>query len=451
LSDHVDQKDGTPRHADYEFTGGHRPDGGSPAAEWRAGRWVVPMAIVVILLAIRIFTLTIPNHIGADQSHAYAPDGPWIMADFRDTVWLPIRYLWHGGNPYDAATYLQWAPKDAAPFFLYTPGMMTLTMPLAALPWNAAVLVWTVIGLIIVFWMAWFTFRLSGLPQRVDAACAVAALLLIWLPTQLMFQTGNPSMLVVAATIFVLGRRQDDWPTAVGLAVCMLKVQFGFPMVVLLLSIRLWRLVIRGVGIVVLLSLPTALWAVLNSGSVLAFLRSLVANLNAQHASVYGNLTTPGAYRWDLSGIIGRLTGINFGMDVQMLLLFILLAIGASSFARAVSLRRGDLALGIGSLMVMLCLFHNRYDFVVCFPAAILLAHSSIRDIQDAVSSRVALGAAAALILGVGFHALHIDVVLGIPADWAQDLNGLAIVAAYLVCVILLWCGIRGDRLLAVR
>lgn len=399
---------------------------------------MIPAAIAVALLSFRVFILTIPHHIGADQSHAYAPDGPWIMQDFRDTVWLPIRYLFHGGNPYEAATYLRWAPADASAFFLYTPAIMTLVAPLAALPWNLAVVVWTIFGLLIVFWIAWNTIQLSGIPKRVDAACAVVALLLGWLPTQLAFQTGNPSMLVVGAAVFVLGRRQDDWPTAAGLTVCLLKVQFALPMLVLLLSIGLRRLVVRAIAMVFLLSLPATLLAVLNSGTVSAFLDSLLTNLAAQHTSAYGDLTTPGAYRWDLAGIIGRLTGINFGMGVQISLVCMLLIIGGWSYARAVSTRREDLTLTIGSLTIVLCLFHNRYDFVLCFPAAIMLAVSSIRLTQEAISSRVARGAAAVLILGVGFHAYHIDQILGISGDWAQGLNGLAIVAAFTICVFLL-------------
>ena len=448
---HLHQEDGGPRPADSEFLDEYPPSGLSLTAEWRTGRWVIPMAIVATLLSFRIFTLTIPHHIGAYQSHAYDPAGPWIMQDFRDTVWLPIRYLWHGGNPYDTTTYPLWAPANASGFFLRTPGIMTLMMPLAALPWNAAVFVWTVFGLLMVLWIAWYSVQLSGLPKRVDTACAIAALLLVWLPTQLAFQTGNPSMLVAGATVFVLGRRRDDWPTAAGLAVCMLEMPFGIPVIALLLSIHLGRLVIRAIGILVLLSLPATLLVVLNSGSLSAFWNSLMTNLDAQRVSTYASLTAPGTYRWDLAGIIGRSTGINFGMGVQLLLASIPLVIGCWSFARAVSTRRKDLALGIGSLTIMLCFSHNRYDIVVCFCAAIMLAQSSIRHNQSTVSSRVARGAAAALILGVGFHAYHIDRILGISDEFAQVLNGFVVVAAFVVCVILVWCRIQADRLLVRR
>jgi Glycosyltransferase family 87 len=372
-----------------------------------------------------------------DQSHVYAPDGPWIMQDFRDTVWLPIRYLWAGGNPYEAAAYLRWAPADASAFFLYTPGIMTLLAPLAALPWNLAVIVWVVIGLLIVFWIGWESTRLSGLPKRADIVCAIVSVLLAWLPTQLAFQTGNPSILVVGAAVFVLGRRQNDWPTAVGLTICLLKVQFGVPIVVLLLSIGLWRPVVRAIAMVVLLSLPAGLLAVVNSGSVSAFLDSLLTNLAAQHSSAYGDLTTPGAYRWDLAGIIGRLTGINFGRALQILLVGTVLIIGSWAYARALSTHRKDVALAIGSLTIILCLFHNRYDFVLCFPAALTLTVSSILLTQEPISLRLAKGTAAALILGVGFHARHIDQLLRIPDDLAQGLNGLAIAAAFMICLFL--------------
>ncbi|HUK73424.1 MAG TPA: glycosyltransferase family 87 protein [Streptosporangiaceae bacterium] len=402
---------------------------------------------IVILLSFRILTLTIPDRIGAYQSHAYAPNGPWIMQDFRDTVWLPIHYLWYGGNPYETSAYLRWAPANASGFFLYTPAIMTLMMPLAALKWSVAASAWTIFDLLIAFWIAWYSVQLANLPKRVDAACAIAALLLLWLPTQLAFQTGNPSMLVIGAAVFVLGRRRNDWLTAVGLAVCMLKVQFGVPMIVLLLAIRLWRPVLRAVGIVVLLSLPTTVLAVRNAGSVSAFWHSLVTNLDAQRASAYGNLTTPGAYRWDLAGIIGRLTGINLRMDVQILLVSVILIIGSWNFGRAVSSRHEDLTFAIGSLTVMLCLFHNRYDFVICFPAAIMLAQGSIRDIASTVASRVARGVIAALILGVGYHPYHIDQVLSISPDFAQDLNGIAILTALLACVVLLLRSLETDRL----
>jgi Glycosyltransferase family 87 len=410
---------------------------GLSTEEWTAGRWVVPAVIAVVVLSLRIFLLVIPHHIGADQSHGYAPDGPWIMQDFRDTVWLPIRYLYLGGNPYETTAYLRWAPADASAFFLYTPGIMTLMAPLAALPWNLAVVVWAIIELLIVFWIGWNCVWLCDLPKRVDVVCGVVALLLAWLPTQLAFQTGNPSMVVVGAAVFVLGGKQDDWPTAAALTICLLKIQFGVPILALLLSIGRWRLVVRAIAMVILLSLPAALPAVVNSGSVSAFFDSLLTNLAAQHSSAYGNLTTPGAYRWDLAGIIGRLTGINFGMGLQMLLVCMVLIIGCWTYARALSTQRRDIALTIGSLTIILCLFHNRYDFVLCFPGAIMLAVSSIRVTQEGVSSRIAKAAAAALILGVGFHARHIDQLLRIPDDWAQGLNGLAIVAAFMICVFL--------------
>jgi len=61
------------------------------------------------------------------------------MQDFRDTSLAPIRYLCHGGNPYEATPTYGGLPPDASAFFPSTHGNHDVDGALAALPWNLAV------------------------------------------------------------------------------------------------------------------------------------------------------------------------------------------------------------------------------------------------------------------------------------------------------------------------
>src|SRR5690242_12836018 len=77
------------------------------------------------------------------------PGTPWQyphqMADFRDTVWAPGRWLLAGHNPYDPVAYLP-ANPGSQEFDPYAPAWFLLAAPLALLPFTASAALYLAIG-----------------------------------------------------------------------------------------------------------------------------------------------------------------------------------------------------------------------------------------------------------------------------------------------------------------
>src|SRR5690348_10613673 len=98
--------------------------------------WVVVAAALVLSWRMWLMDLTYPGMPWED---------PHAMADFRDTIWVPGRWLLDGGNPYDPAAYLSANPgsQELDP---YAPAWLLMAMLFALLPFAPSAATYLVAG-----------------------------------------------------------------------------------------------------------------------------------------------------------------------------------------------------------------------------------------------------------------------------------------------------------------
>lgn len=365
------------------------------------GRWVIPAVIVFLLVATAGF-LGLRGQIvgpaedmrdGARGLSAPAADRAYF-SDFRDTVWLPVRDMAAGGNPYDAPAYLDRHPY--AYEFTYAPAQLVLFAPLAVLPLETAATVWFVLLVVGAVGLGWLAMAVTDLPRRADLLLVLGAAILLTRPMVLMIVFGQTSMVAILGTTVALVRRRPDLVTAIGLAGAWLKPQFGLPVAVLLLVVGARRAVWIGTALAAAVSLPAVVWLSINSGGVPAFISSLPVALDA---ALHSPTTRPtnGTVTPDLAGLIAHVTGAD-GSSIPLVASFALvLSIGAWALRRGTA-NGGPLvhpAVGAGLTTVLLCLPHFSYDLVLLVPVVAAIG----QGVHDSAGRRLRVIAVAAALL----------------------------------------------------
>ncbi len=228
--------------------------------------------------------------------------------DFRDATYFPLRELLRGGNPYRPATMFEHWPVHQE-LDLYTPHHLLLQLPLVALPYRAALLVFSVVTVGWLVALAVLAARTARLPGGALGAAALAVLLLASQVGKSAIDIGqiNPLVGLGAALALTQAGRRDRW-AALGLALAWIKPQYGIPLSLLLLARGLWRPVVTGTAAALLASLPVLVVLVSRTG-VGGFVADLRANLDYAGSAPYSAVTAPDGSRVDLGAVLFRLLG----------------------------------------------------------------------------------------------------------------------------------------------
>ncbi len=364
------------------------------------------------------------------------PGMPWQvpheMADFRDTIWGPGRYLWEGGNPYDPATYLATHPW-AQEFDPYAPAWLLLSAALALLPFGAAAAAYLVLGAALAVVLVWTVLRWAT-PGWVPIGTPLGvAFLTVWSPGRYALQNGGTLLVFLgwALVMRALAQRpvteRDARLGALGLALTLLKPQFGLPLVVVLLVTGRVRATVGGLLGLAVASAPVLLACVVSAGGPVAFLESigrLLAYASSPDAST--GLLSPFNGRIDLVGLAGR-AGISPPGWVQLAVPL------AATAAAAVLARRTPpvvMTAGIGAA-VLLGLVHQPYDAVVLVvPFALGLGRLAARDRLPRWQLAVWIAAAVPVL-----HLHRITTAVLLSTDAADALDAAAMVVALLAAL----------------
>ncbi len=343
-----------------------------------AALWVLAAVAVTVTFASWLTDLT-------------APGMPWqqprSMADFRDTIWGPGSYLLDGGNPYDPDRYLALHPW-AQEFDPYAPAWLLLSATLSLLPFEVAAGAYLVLGAVLAVAMLRVLFSWAAPDLTRVGVPAGLLFLTIWSPGRYALENGGTLLVFfgwVLTMRFLIGDditvrsaslrpttwcAGGDWLGAVGLALALLKPQFGLPLVVVMLAMRRWGAVWRGVAVLTVASVPVVVACSVSSGGFGAFLDSisrLVAYANSPDAST--GLTSPNNGRTDLLGLLAR-----FGGHIPPAWASLVVAALTAVFAAFVMARCADpvtATAGVGSA-TLLGLVHQPYDAVILLVPAVL-------------------------------------------------------------------------------
>lgn len=295
------------------------------------------------------------------------------LVDFRDTVWVTGRYLLAGGNPYDTATFLAAVPWTQG-LALYPPAWLLFGVTLGPLPYLPANAVYQLIGVGVGLVLIRVVLRWT-LPRYVAVGTPIA---LIWL---VVWAAGRYALANVSAGLVALGvvlvlrgvwlRRSGSGSagaqlatgaTAVGVAMSLIKPQWGLPMLVVALVGRRWDAVWRGVGGLIVVSAPFLAACVVASGGIGGFVDGIRANLaRSVSADAPTGLMSELNVRLDLIGQLARL-GVDPPGWLQLAVPLLATVLAAWIAARSRSLI--VLTAGVSSAL-LLGFVHEFYDLLV--------------------------------------------------------------------------------------
>jgi len=237
------------------------------------------------------------------------------LVDFRDTVWVPVRDLLSGHDPYDPLPYLARHPGSQE-LDLYAPWALLLGAPFAALPFALAGGLWVLAQGACAAGAAVLLSRRAGGGPGVGFLIAAGAELLQ--PSRSTLLPGQWTFLLALGLALVIDHR----PVLAGLGLVLLltKPQTGLVVLAVVLVARGWPLLRRGaVWALALGGLPLLL-AVIPAGGPVPLLGALRRNLDYSTGTETTSTTTDLDGRVDALGTVERLAGHIIGGPPGLLL-----------------------------------------------------------------------------------------------------------------------------------
>lgn len=397
--------------------------------------WVLAVLALAVSLVVQYVNPVLPGEPWQSQGQ---------LVDFRDSVWTPGRYLLSGGNPYDTATYLAAVPWTQG-LALYAPAWLLVSVPLAPLPYLVANAIYQVLGITVVLVLIRVVLRWT-LPRFVAVGTPIAVVwLVVWAAGRYALANVSTALVVLGVVLVLRGvwlrRTADATPddrkhdlatgaTSIGVALAMLKPQFGLVMVVVALAGRRWDAAWRGVLGLGLASTPVLVACVAASGGVSGFVDGIRSNLaRSTSAESAAGLTSPLNVSIDLLGQVGRL-GVDPPPAVRLAVPLIALAVAAWLVVRSRSL----IVLTAGVTATLLLGFiHQFYDLLVLvLPLCVGIAWIADRRRVSRLDRCRWLFAAFPT---VHVHRVSTNVVPGLTTTWADRIDTAVLLVTLVLCL----------------
>lgn len=375
------------------------------------------------------------------------PGVPWEdsngnMLDFRSLIWAPGHVLLAGGNPYDPDSLLGTFPWTEE-FDPYAPVWLLISAALAPLPYLVGAAVYQVLNIALAVVILWILLRRT-MPSVVVVALPAALLWMnLWFPGRGALQSGSNLVVmlgVVLALRALLNNRDsqssnvDDWWGAVGLALSLVKPQFGFAVLLAVLAERRWRMLWRGIATLFVASLPALIACVISAGGVVGFAESIGRDLaRASSLDSAAGLHSPVSRRVDFLGLLAR-NGVEPPTWVQAAVPLVAVALVVVLVLRA---RR---PIGVATAvcaLALLGLVHQPSDLVLAVvPLAVglgvLVQHRTV-----VISDGVILAAWVVIVLHI--HRVSTTLVPGLGERGADMIDSVALLIALGGAVASMW------------
>jgi hypothetical protein len=290
------------------------------------------------------------------------------MNDFQTTVYYPVRAFADAVNPYNTSEYLARYPAPQA-LRLYPPAMLTVFAPIAALSVEVAGQVQAVLTILLSGLLALVALRLARARATVGAVFLVWALILLSRPGQWNFLLGQITVVVVLGTYAALaGDRRSVMLAGLGLALSMLKPNFGLPLAVLMLARGQFAGVALGALLTGLLNLIPLPRLMALSGGLLGFLHMFWGDTE-QLATSSGPRDELTVFRVDAGALLGRWLSSPLGWAGSLAVMAVLLAATVWILRRGKRLRADETpepaVAGLVCCAILLSLYHIGYDILL--------------------------------------------------------------------------------------
>ena len=316
--------------------------------------------------------------------------------DFRDAVYYPVVALRDHVNPYDADTYFRHYPVGQE-FPLYTPVHLLLHLPLLAFSLSTASAVDLGWNLVLVLGLAAVALQMAGHRLAVASVFGLGTLVLLSDPGKFDLRTGQPTLIIVIGAYLAWRARAPDQerralpavpavvPIALGvmaLAIVWSKPTFAIPLTVLLLVRGQPRVAVLGTALGAALSAVVLPWLVDAAGGISELVQSWRDSARITSQATQSRLGS--GLRIDAANTFVRVSHLHPSELVGSLGGLALLAVGAWTIRR---LHRCDphgdheeLALTLGCLVILTCLYHVPYDELLLIGPMVLLARRAPRN-----------------------------------------------------------------------
>lgn len=345
-----------------------------------AARTAAAALVFVVALAVNVYSV-----VGSFQRPPMAGVQSAALDDFRDAIYYPTADFLAGGNPYDVAGYLDRRPVDQE-FDLYAPTQLVIHVPFALMPYRVAELTYFAVSVVLMVLLARALLALIGSPTTVVAVLLVASALMVSVPGRDALDNGQSTLPAVLGAYLALrvGDRRP-WLAGIGLALSLVKPQFGIPLVLLLVVRGDRRTAVAGVSMLAgtsLLALPSLVAA---AGGFTRLASSLRANYEFATNAPYSALDGPLSFRVDGAGLVARLHDSLVGPLTQPLVFIVAMSIAALALFRWRRVKdplqgpfHEDVGVGLICVATIVSVFHGRYDLVLlAWPLATLVKRFS--------------------------------------------------------------------------
>jgi hypothetical protein len=305
--------------------------------------------------------------------------------------------------------------------------------------------------------LAWMGLRFAGQRTEPAAVIGLAALVLISRPGHMNLLIGQVTMTVVVASIVALHfARSRPWLAGIALAVTTLKPTYGAPLVLLMLFRRDWRAAAIGIAVGAAGALTGIAVIALNNGGIVEVLTAIPVNYAEFQSHGGVDLSTSWA-RIDGFATLTRCLGYEPGTAVYLAVSLGVLGLAGAVVWRLARMADDHDAAGISAVVICLailtCCYHQAYDVLLLIVPAVAIAAAPAGS-WSGVSTRlrwVVLGLLAVPLVNYAATRSIIDRLDLTGTAWTlvTALNGLALLAALLLCACAGWrysATIRGDE-----
>jgi hypothetical protein len=298
------------------------------------------------------------------------------LQDFRDNFYYPSVALLEGRNPWDYDDYRTHYAIDR-PLPPYSPISLLLHVPLALLPYRAAMAADFVVNLALLVLLAALAVRGAGLAAEPWRVLLVAAALVLGRPGHMTLYIGQCSALMaVGCTTALLEGRRKPWLGAIGLAVACAKPSYGGPLGILMLGRGDVRAFLLGAALAAALGVVSGLGPMRAAGGFGPLLESVRGSMRVVATDSTFNEPTS-LIRLDPVSLVGRILGRPPGTLVNVVLAVVILGAAALLMRRLAA--RGEpeprtISNSLGCLAILLATYHQPYDaLILALPVTALL------------------------------------------------------------------------------
>ena len=313
-----------------------------------------------------------------------------LHTDFRDAIYYPVVALRDHVNPYDADAYFRHYPVGQE-FPLYTPVHLLLHLPLLAFSLSTARAIDLGWNLFLVLGLAATALRLAGHRLALASIFGLGTLVLLSDPGKFDLRTGQPTLIIVIGAYLAWRARLPGVeraasaaapsvvPLALGviaLAIVWSKPTFAIPLTLLLLIRGQRRVALLGTALGGALSAVVLPWLVDAAGGISPLVQSWQDSARITSQSAQSRLGS--GLRIDAANTFVRVSHLHPSELVGALGGLVLLAVGAWAIRRLHQCDpdgdHEELALTLGCLLILTCLYHVPYDELLLIGPMVLLA-----------------------------------------------------------------------------